>query len=441
MSSRRLAIGLGLELSVAAVDCDASVTLTKGSAHILGVPLTLRDANVIEVGSGAAVVGTSPDTEVEISWTSRSASAVVTSIDVNDTTPDEVHAILQDARATAQGRRDATRSTAPPSSAVGQSQASQIMGPVCFIVGEADKGKSTLCKGLVNRLVTSAPRSGAGDTFRPGVAFVDIDIGQSAFMPGAIATAFVEDALPLEGGGFAQCVPLTFFYGDKSVAPRTVDRYLDLVALTQAACAETAASSPKFRYGGVIVNTMGWVTGLGLDILRQAVDIMRATHIVAVEASPELAETLTQWSRVSSVRGLCVVHARRNGRIRPRSTTARTVSRSLTVARFFTGVRTLPFQPARLLVNLADIVLLDAVSCEPLPALALKPLMLVAVSHALDVSGTAFANVAGFVVILEIGYTSLVLLAPCSGPLPSRFLLVSSNVKLSQDNVPPLTAP
>lgn len=136
-------------------------------------------------------------------------------------------------------------------------------GPRVMIVGPSDVGKSSLSKILINY----ASRAGWSPLF------VDLDLGQNAIsLPGTIAAAPIEHPLdPFAEGGFVNSeMPLAYYFGDVTVNQNSEEHYKFQVEKIADMLDARNEKNKHARNSGVIVNTMGWIDGLGFDLLLHA---------------------------------------------------------------------------------------------------------------------------------------------------------------------------
>ena len=305
----------------------------------------------------------------------------------------------------------------------------KMQGPHILVVGPADTGKSTLCRELINWTFHESSLY--------NIAFVDVDLGQTAItVPGTISTVFLESCLPIDDE-FSNVVPLVFFHGDKTLNAGSYDRYLDLCAYTQQCIDCVAAVRPAYAAGGAIVNTMGWVEGMGYEAISHMIDIFRITDIIVTGNSEELVSRVSADAK-TRVRGVSVRQLSKPSKIFVRNRTDRVDARSRQIVRYFSGTPPVPLTPCRIVVQLREVTFIHALSFEELQPQNLESLTLCAVSNSETLQAARTANIAGFVVLLEVGLSSVSLLAPSPGPLPRRILLVAPSLQLRSTDIPPL---
>ncbi|KJE96214.1 hypothetical protein CAOG_06569 [Capsaspora owczarzaki ATCC 30864] len=138
--------------------------------------------------------------------------------------------------------------------------------PVILACGGKDVGKSTLCRFLVNVLLDHYP----------AVAYIETDPGQCEFTPsGFVALNIVTE--PCFGPSFThlQQPDLAFCIGESS-AKSDPEAYLEAVLALLEQYQELAATQPQLP---LIINTHGWVKGLGLDLILDVLCFSRPSHI------------------------------------------------------------------------------------------------------------------------------------------------------------------
>lgn len=194
-----------------------------------------------------------------------------------------------------------------------------LHGPRVCVVGPTDSGKSTLCR----ILSAYAARVGRCPTF------IDLDIGQGELsVPGCLAAATVERralsveegylaALPAGAVGAAAAAgasiaaaggaggssssgsgagaatvptlapavggapPLVYFFGHASPA-ESADVYRNSLARLADTVSRRLTTDDTARVSGAIVNTMGFIDGVGYDLLLDTVKALAADVVVVM---------------------------------------------------------------------------------------------------------------------------------------------------------------
>ncbi|CCD12350.1 unnamed protein product [Trypanosoma congolense IL3000] len=353
-------------------------------------------------------------------------------VHVLSTHVDDIHAVLELARTDAAAFH-LSSSAQLGVSATGEpgrhTETSEGYGPRVLVVGETNTGKSSLCRTLTNLATT---------TQKCSVALVDVDVGQQGITcPGSIAAVFVENYIPVDDG-FNTMMPLVFFFGGKAVTASSRRHYLDLCACAAAGVTSVAASKPAFAIGGTVVNTMGWTNGIGRDILYELLSLFSITHVVICGSDDELAEDLR---KAAIGRNIIFLSYPKQTRMPPRTAAVRSAWRDEQVVSYLQGTLRTPLTSYRGIAFVKDVYFLDALTLKPMPCQDVRPLTLAAVSWADSVEFVDQVNVAGFIVILEVGKRFFSFLSPASGSLPKPFILVSDNIQLPWEKVPPFSAP
>jgi polynucleotide 5'-hydroxyl-kinase GRC3/NOL9 len=126
-----------------------------------------------------------------------------------------------------------------------------------IVAGRVGSGKSTLCRMLANRLLNSCS----------AVRWLDADPGQAEFLPpGVIGLNEVEQPVFGESVSQARLVhfPHAYFVGESDAGRDPIALQVQIGALFMAHASRPAAS--------LVVNTPGWITGIGRDLLRYILD-------------------------------------------------------------------------------------------------------------------------------------------------------------------------
>ncbi|XP_052197660.1 protein CLP1 homolog isoform X1 [Diospyros lotus] len=330
-----------------------------------------------------------------------------------------VHAVLD-------GRRN--RAKASPS----DSDVSQ--GPRVIVVGPTDSGKSTLSR----MLLSWAAKQGWKPTF------VDLDIGQGSItIPGCIAATPIEMPIdPVEGIPLE--MPLVYFYGHTS--PGVNAELYKVVAKELAQTLERQfAGNAESRAAGMVINTMGWIEGVGYELLLHAIDTFNA-NVVLVLGQEKLCSMLKDV--LKSKHNVDVVKLQKSGGVVSRNAKVRQKARSYRIREYFYGLAN-DLSPHSNIANFSDLSVYRIGGGPQAPRSALPigaepaadPTRLVpvnisqdllhlvlAVSFAKEADQIISSNVAGFIYItdIDIQRKKITYLAPSVGDLPSRFLIVGT---------------
>ncbi|GAV74388.1 MobB domain-containing protein/Clp1 domain-containing protein [Cephalotus follicularis] len=155
--------------------------------------------------------------------------------------------------------------------------------PIAFICGPKNSGKTTFSRYLLNTLLHSAYR------YRKA-AYLDTDVGQPEFTtPGFLSLTVVDKLTPDLTIPCLKTPERCFFFGDVS-AKRDPAAYLkytfslyDYYRKEYCMISESAVKTEL----PVIVNTAGWVKGIGYDILVDMLKYIAPTHVVKISISTE----------------------------------------------------------------------------------------------------------------------------------------------------------
>uniref|UniRef100_A0A1D1YGZ7 Protein CLP1 homolog n=1 Tax=Anthurium amnicola TaxID=1678845 RepID=A0A1D1YGZ7_9ARAE len=327
-----------------------------------------------------------------------------------------VHAILE-------GRRARAKSSG--------TDLESSQGPRVIVVGPTDSGKSSLCKMLLSWACKQS--------WKP--TFVDLDIGQGSItIPGCIAATPVEMPIdPVEGIPLE--MPIVYFYGNATPSIN-VELYKVLVKEVARTLERQFTGNLESRAAGMVINTMGWVEGVGYELLLHAIDALKA-DVVLVLGQEKLCSMLKDV-----IKGKDVVKLHKSGGVVPRNTKLRQKARSSRIREYFYGLVN-DLSPHSSIASFSDLSIFRIGGGPQAPRSALPigaepaadPTRLVpvninadllhsilAVSYAKEMDQIISSNVAGFIYItdIDIHRKKVTYLAPCPGDLPSRYLLVGT---------------
>ncbi|GJY93161.1 protein CLP1 [Tanacetum coccineum] len=303
-----------------------------------------------------------------------------------------------------------------------------------FVVGPTDSGKSTLSR----MLLSWAAKQGWKPTF------VDLDIGQGSItLPGCVAASPIEMPIdPVEGIPLE--MPLVYFYGHNTPTVNA-DLYRVLVKELAQILERQFAGNAESRAAGMVINTMGFIDGLGYDLLLHAIDTFQAT-VVLVLGQEKLCSMLKDVLKRKP--NVDVVKLQKSGGVVSRNSKFRASARSQRIREYFYGLSN-DLSPHSSIANFSDLAIYKIGGGPQAPASALPigaqpvadPMRLVpvninrdllnlvlAVSFAKEQDQILSSNIAGFIWItdVDIPRKKITYLAPSGGELPSKFLLMGS---------------
>jgi len=327
----------------------------------------------------------------------------------------------------------------------------EAQGPRVIIVGPTDSGKSTLTKMLLNWAVRSPCPGGAEDSRKEHVqswqpTFVDLDVGQGSITaPGCIAAVPIETQLDIEQGAGALDMPLVYWYAHTSASDNP-ELYKFLIDRLAAILDKRAAASPLAAASGLVVNTLGWVEGLGYELQIAAIHALKADVVVVMEQDRLYSQISAELKDVR--RPIKVVKLDKSGGVVKREKEDRRAARDGRIKEYFYGVGG-GLNPVTQTVR-ADSLMVFRVgggpraptSALPIGAIATAdPLRVthmpvtpeltqgvLAVSHAPTPDQILSTNIAGFVLVrdVDVARGMVTFLAPTPGQLPGRYLVAGS---------------
>ena len=273
--------------------------------------------------------------------------------------------------------------------------------------------------------------------------YVDLDIGQGSItVPGCLAATPVETPVDIEAG-LPDDAPLVYYTGmiTPSDNPALYRAGVERLAAVLDARARGDAGA---RAAGMVVNTKGFIEGLGYDLLKHAVTALK-TDVVLVVGQERL---YSQLAGELKGKGVSVVKLPRSTGVVTRSRELRIAARKVRVEEYFYGIAK-ELAPASQTARIDDLEVYRVGGGPKAPSSALPigaasvadPLKvsrvtnlrdllftLVGVSHAASADLILSVNVAGFVYIQDVdpGKGTVTYLAPCPGALPGKFLLAGA---------------
>ncbi|GAA5810990.1 hypothetical protein MFLAVUS_004419 [Mucor flavus] len=157
-----------------------------------------------------------------------------------------------------------------------QNASSRERPVVSVVCGAKDMGKSTFCRYFINRLLAKYKK----------VAYIETDVGQSEFTPSGLLSLHYVDQ-PLLGPAYTHQhiePERSFFFG--STSPRSdPDYYLECInELVDhwKQDQEKVQIEEEAEWIPLIVNTQGWVSGVGYNLLISQIQKIEPTDIFSM---------------------------------------------------------------------------------------------------------------------------------------------------------------
>ncbi|KAJ8553841.1 hypothetical protein K7X08_024519 [Anisodus acutangulus] len=151
--------------------------------------------------------------------------------------------------------------------------------PVAFVCGPKNSGKTTFSRLLVNVLLQRYKK----------VAYLDTDVGQTEFTPPGLLSLTTIDKITSDLSIPCLKTPeRCFFFGDISSKrdPKTYLAYIfALYDHYRRTYLLSNGGSPGNAGVPLVINTTGWVKGIGYDILVDMIKHISPTHVVKIYIS------------------------------------------------------------------------------------------------------------------------------------------------------------
>lgn len=154
--------------------------------------------------------------------------------------------------------------------------------PIVLICGAKNCGKTTFSRYLLNILLRRYRK----------VGYLDTDVGQPEFTtPGFVSFTVVDKIKPDLTTPCLKTPERCFFFGDIS-SKRNPAAYLKYISTLyyyyqKEYCMINNSESPTKTELPIVVNTPGWVKGVGYDILVDIVRCIAPTHVVKINIYSE----------------------------------------------------------------------------------------------------------------------------------------------------------
>lgn len=154
--------------------------------------------------------------------------------------------------------------------------------PIAFICGAKNSGKTTFSRHLLNILLHRYKR----------VAYLDTDVGQPEFTPpGFLSLTIVDKLTPDLTIPCLKTPERSFFFGDVS-SKRDPTAYLTYISTLydhykKEYCTSNNTEGSNKTELPLVVNTPGWVKGVGYDLLVNMLKYIAPTHVVKINISAQ----------------------------------------------------------------------------------------------------------------------------------------------------------
>ncbi|KAJ0398625.1 hypothetical protein P43SY_007483 [Pythium insidiosum] len=411
---------------------ELKVKLVSGSAELFGVELAIN--NEYTLRDQKAAIFTWYGATLQVSGTPEVA---YTSEETPMNSYINIHAQLQKRRELAKLKGSA--------------------GPRVLIAGPVDSGKSTLTQILLNY----ALRLGEKPTH------VDLDVGQNSLsVPGSLAATPLDmNCLSVEEG-YVLTNPLVYFYGHTSMS-ENVEHFRSQLQQLARAVKRRLAEDVEANASGCIINTCGWVDGLGYNLLVESALAFDADVVLVIGQDRLYSRLQSSLSAQVASNNLSIVKLVRSGGVVPLNSKYRSARRQSRIREYFYGSHSLQ-RPIPLLSPCINEYGWDELEFYAIKDMKVSAGMLpvgqtasdlgglfvskldksmellhsvAAVVHprrhdsrdaltstSTDLSWMVTSPAAGFVFVKEIREADkrIVLLVPSPGPLPSKHLILGS---------------
>jgi len=309
---------------------------------------------------------------------------------------------------------------------------SHSQGPRVVLVGPTDSGKSSLSRLLMNY----ASRKGHFPTF------IDLDIGQGSItIPAMVAAIQIDQPVSIGQVELSSLPPLVYYYGHVTPSDNVKMYKLAIANMTKDINRKFDLNE-KARTSGMIINTCGWVDGLGYELLLYSIDVLNADTVLVLDHD-RLYNDLIQAYRGRRVR---VVKLQKSGGVVARDPSFRRKSRMMRIKEYFYGIAG-DLSPHATVLNFRDIHIYKVGSSHPASQNQpgnisnSDPVRLIEISPSSEITqailGVSYAsapdqlletNIAGFLFVTEVNLEKqkMTVLAPSPGNMPSNFFILGS---------------
>eukprot|EP01121_Diplochlamys_sp_Union-15-3_P006847 TRINITY_DN1738_c0_g1_i1.p1 TRINITY_DN1738_c0_g1~~TRINITY_DN1738_c0_g1_i1.p1 ORF type:complete len:348 (-),score=55.36 TRINITY_DN1738_c0_g1_i1:304-1347(-) len=216
-------------------------------------------------------------------------------------------------------------------------------GPRVMVVGATDSGKSSLCSLLCNYAIRRGHQ----------VTFVDLDVGQgSVSVPEMISAITFEAPLDIEEG-FSLTPPLVQFYGSNSPSTNPTLYKLQMKHLAED-IEKKLDANPELAAAGLVINTCGWVDGLGYQLLLDSIEQFKVDIILVIDHERLFSDLNVELKQKKP--GTSVVKLKKSGGVVTRDSTHRRRSRMNKIRHYFYGQNN-SLSPLSIVLDFRDFVI------------------------------------------------------------------------------------
>jgi polyribonucleotide 5'-hydroxyl-kinase len=310
----------------------------------------------------------------------------------------------------------------------------ELLGPRVMLVGPTDSGKTSLSKLFL------------GWSARQGYSpiFVDLDIGQGSItIPGMLSQVSITLPIPLGQEEFSNNQPLVYFYGHVTPS-ENVKLYKLQIAHLSNDLNKKFEKDINAKYSGIIINTCGWVDGLGYELLLYSINTFQVDIVLVIDHERLFSDLKQEYTN----KNIRVMKLMKSGGVVTRDSNYRRKCRMMRIREYFYGISN-NLCPHQFILDFRDVVIFKIGGGPQAPQSALPigaqptvdPVRLIeiipgseivhsilGVSHAKIQEDILNTNIAGFLYVTEVNLErrKITVLAPCAGQLPSKYLILGS---------------
>jgi len=292
-----------------------------------------------------------------------------------------------------------------------------------MICGPTDSGKSSLSKILLNYSL----REGHTPTF------VDLDVGQGAItIPSTLSAAVLQSQIDIEDAFLILPEnPIVYYFGHVSPG-NDVNYFKNLSARLSETLKQRYSVDDKARRSGMIINTCGWVDGIGYDLLVQSARDFEVDTIISM-ADEELYKRLNvDFGNNDNIN---IIKIQRSSGVVVRDRDYRKHSRNARINEYFYGLTT-QLKPYQLVVPFTSVSIYQLkpgeqprefnIALEGNSNILFNSML--GISHALNPTEILTSNIAGFVFVSKVNLEKgeMLVLSPSPDPMPSKILILAT---------------